>query len=82
MSTAWYDVDIASSICREWCSRLQLFFNIWRAQGSVMTFNYSDYDLNGHVRDLIWVALRTELPLGSRERERILVVDALIPKYH
>ena len=82
MSTAWYAVEIASSICREWCSRLQFVLNIRRAQGSVMTFNYSESDLHVCVRDPIWVALRTELPFGSRERERILVVDALIPKNH
>jgi len=45
-SSTWYGVEAAATCAREWCARMQYFFDIYRDAGSAV-YKYTAADLSG-----------------------------------
>ena len=72
-SSSWYGVEAAATCAREWCARLQYFFNIFRDSGDpVYKYTVADFEQapqSPAYRDLVGRAL------GSQARRVVGIMD-------
>jgi hypothetical protein len=79
MSMSLYNVEVATSVCNEWCLRNQFFYDLWRGQGGSMTYRYTAAGIASYVPDASWVEFKSQFAPGSKEQARIDVVDCIVP---
>ena len=71
--------EVSVALAHETCRRYQWFFNLWKEEANPH-FRYCPADMDGYAPDLAWVTFLDTLPHGSEQRERALMVDALVPQ--
>ena len=78
MSIKKYPMNVASTICTEWCRKMQFFYDLWGAQGDD-NYCFMQEDVDSYTWSEAWRALMEDIPLVGPTMERVQVLEALSP---